>query len=393
MRSDWDKQGNERRGEKSRAEEDVGSVPRAHVNVLCRSKIVLARGAIMVSPTHGQVAPVEERGGHAATPVECNRQGARRRLRLPALALAAALLVQVPHAASFALSPSSGLALRGSRLQVARNHAGRKTATMAISQNPETLVRLVGKSVVTQFREMGLMTSGFLRGGRIPAHESALRSAESLATWLQSHAGCDLSLWGVDKAKTPEQLLEELQLGESFLRPDGSRAVKVAKVRVFDGDYELVEVAQILGAKMEQDGGVTGGMHKDRKGRHLAEKFKPGETPLQACGRGISEELEAYVGSNPVLHVLNHDGRVVAWEETDTSTSYPGLLSMYQLYFLECEVEGLNRAATGSRFYTGEDCSIDGHCDKVHVWEWRPRQAATAVPEGCRALEATLWSA
>ena len=133
-------------------------------------------------------------------------------------------------------------------------------------------------------------------------------------------------------------------------------------------------------------------MHKDRKGRHLAEKFKPGETPLQACGRGISEELEAYVGSNPVLHVLNHDGRVVAWEETDTSTSYPGLLSVYQLYFLECEVEGLNRAATGSRFYTGEDCSIDGHCDKVHVWEWRPRQAATAVPEGCRALEATLWS-
>ena len=100
-----------------------------------------------------------------------------------------------------------------------------------------------------------------------------------------------------------------------------------------------------------------------------------------------------FVGSNPVIHVLNKDGKVTAWEEEEVSSSYPGLSSVYQLYFLECEIEGLNRAATGLRFYTGEDCSLDGHCDKVHVWEWRVRQGAqTKVPEGCKPLTATLWS-
>ena len=138
---------------------------------------------------------------------------------------------------------------------------------------------------------------------------------------------------------------------------------------------------------------MSGGIVKARHGRHLAEKFKPGETPLQACGRGIAEELEQLVGTNPAIHVLNQNGKVAAWEEEEVSTSYPGLSSLYQLYFVECEVEGLKRAATGMTFYTGEDCSLDGHCDKVHVWEWIKRAAAeTTVPDGCRPIEATLWS-
>jgi len=247
---------------------------------------------------------------------------------------------------------------------------------------------------VTQFRdlrELGIKTTGFLRGGKVQPHQQALKSSAELSTWLESHAGCDLSLWGVGKAKKPEHLLKELRKGESFLRADGTRALKVAKVRVFDGDYELVEVSQILGAKLE-GGVVSGGILKERHGRHLAEKFKPGETPLQACGRGIAEELEQIVGGNPAIHVLNEDGRVAAWEEEARSTSYPGLASVYQLYFLECEVEGLNRAATGMTFFTGEDCDLDGHCDKVHVWEWRRRVRGSAcVPDGCKSIDATLW--
>jgi len=254
-------------------------------------------------------------------------------------------------------------------------------------------VRSAGQSVVTQFRDLGLKTTGFLRGGKIPPHEKALKSSKDLAHWLHEEAGCDMSLWGVGKAKEPKHLLKELRQGESYLRADGTRAVKVAKVRVFDGDYELVEVSQILGAKLE-GGTVSGGIVKQRHGRHLAEKFKPGETPLQACGRGISEELEQLVGTNPAIHVLNENGKVAAWEEEDVSTSYPGLSSVYQLYFLECEVEGLNRAATGMTFYTGEDCTLDGHCDKVHVWQWRKRTPGQmTVPEGCKPIEATLWRA
>ena len=75
------------------------------------------------------------------------------------------------------------------------------------------------------------------------------------------------------------------------------------------------------------------------------------------------------------MHVLNQNGKVAAWEEEEVSTSYPGLSSPYQLYFVECEVEGLKRAATGMTFYTGEDCSLE----KVHVWEWI-RLASAQLP-------------
>jgi hypothetical protein len=318
----------------------------------------------------------------------------------PALAIAAALLVPGPTASAFSLHSSSlaaaGVGAQRAPLQLSaapRRAALYSAPTCTLSVDPvQTLVRSAGNSVVTQFRDLKLRTTGFLRGGKVPAHEKALKSSKELAHWLHTEAGCDMSLWGVGKAKEPKHLLQELRKGESFLRADGRRVLKVAKVRIYDGDFELVEVSQILGAKLE-GGTVSGGIVKARHGRHLAEKFKPGETPLQACGRGIAEELEQLVGTNPAIHVLNKNGKVAAWEEEEESTSYPGLSSLYQLYFVECEVEGLNRAATGMTFYTGEDCSLDGHCDKVHVWEWIKRTTAeTTVPEGCRPIEATLWS-
>jgi len=324
-------------------------------------------------------------------------------LRTPsALAIAAALLAQASPASCFA--PATGAAgvvrhqMAGhapSRLHGAATRASLYTTpTCSLSVEPDlrTLVRSAGHSSALWFREIGVKTTGFLRAGKLPAHEKAMQTKQDLAHWLEMHAECDLSLWGTGKAKHPEHLLTELRGGESFLRADGKRAVKVAKVRVFDGDFELVEVSQILGAKLE-GGVVSGGVLKERFGRHLAEKFKPGETPLEACGRGIAEELEQMVGRNPSIHVLNENGRVAAWEEEEISTSYPGLACVYQLYFLECEVEGLNRAATGMTFFTGEDCQLDGHCDKVHVWEWRQRDSGpTIVPDGCRPIDATLWS-
>ena len=313
-------------------------------------------------------------------------------LRLPpALAVFSAVVLHASAASGFATSKLPGLrAVRDARASL---HRSPMCTLSADPDQLQTMVRSAGRSVVTQFRdlrELGIRTTGFLRGGKLPPHQQALKSSTDLAAWLEYEAGCDLSLWGEGKAKKPEHLLKELRLGESFLRADGTRALKVAKVRVFDGDYEIVEVSQILGATF-QDGVVSGGILKERHGRHLAEKFKPGETPLQACGRGIAEELEQIVGENPAIHVLNQDGRVAAWEEEARSTSYPGLVSVYQLYFLECEVEGLNRAATGMTFYTGENCDLDGHCDKVHVWEWRKREAGpTVAPAGCVPIDATL---
>lgn len=305
--------------------------------------------------------------------------------------------MQAPFASAFApASLGSGrlaqLRSEGVAIRAARRHASVTCSLSVEPDNLQTIVRTAGHSMVTQFREIKHKTTGFLMGGKLPAHLQAMHSTKDLAQWLETHAECDLKLWGVGHAKDPKHLLKELRQGESFLTAEGKRAVKVAKVRVFDGDYELVEVSQVLNAKLE-NGVVSGGTIKDRKDRHLAEKFKPGETPMQACGRGILEELEQVVGKNPAIHVLNENGKVAAWEEVDVSTSYPGLASLYQLYFLECEVEGLNRAATGMQFFTGEDCDLDGHCDKVHVWEWRERvPGPIVVPEGCKPIAATLWS-
>jgi len=331
-----------------------------------------------------------------------HRRSMRPFVRLPAFAIFSTVLLQATTVGAFASGnlPRLALDVNGPRSGAARGvrPSLHRSPMCTISADPErlqTMVRSAGRTVVMQFRdlrELGIKTTGFLRRGQRAPHQQALRSTTELSAWLEEDAGCDLSLWGVGKAKEPEHLLKELRKGESFLRPDGTRALKVAKVRVFDGDYELVEVSQILGAKLTDDGIVSGGILKERHGRHLAEKFMPGETPIQACGRGIAEELEQIVGKNPAIHVLNQDGRVSAWEEEDKSTSYPGLASVYQLYFLECEVEGLNRAATGMTFYTGENCDLDGHCDKVHVWEWRKREPGpTVAPAGCRTIDATLW--
>ena len=229
-------------------------------------------------------APSNEQGAYTSA----HRRIMRFQRLAPAVVMAAALVLQAPATQAFAPAAlGAPRHLRDLAPRVAR--APQNAApTCVISQDPETLVRLVGKSVVTQFREIGLKTTGFLRGGNIPAHEQAMKSSGDLEKWLECHANCDLTQWGSGKAKSPMHLLKELKQGESFLRADGTRAVKVAKVRVFDGDYELVEVAQILGGMLEVDGTVTGGLLKDRKGRHLAEKFKPGETPLQACGRGVT---------------------------------------------------------------------------------------------------------
>ena len=232
-----------------------------------------------------------------------------------------------------------------------------------------------GTTAVTRFRGLGLP---FLFPP--PLLQGPLASEEALERWLVEEAGCDLNKWGHGKAKSARELLEELRAGESFLRPEGTRGLKVAKVRVFDGDYELFETSQIL------DNGVV----KERN-KQLAEKFRPGETPLHACGRGVSEELGSIVGSNPAIHFLRN-GEVVAWEETETSSSYPGLRSVYELYWMEAEIQGLHRAATGMRFYTRESSESDGHCEKIHVWEWKPRGPATRAPAEKRRMKVGLYS-
>jgi len=195
----------------------------------------------------------------------------------------------------------------------------------------------------------------------------ALQSEKHLTEWLESRAGVDITLWGSGKAKHPGDLLRELHDGESCLSSDGVRIVKVAKVRIFDGDHELIEVRQHL-----RNGAVK---HRNRL---LAEKFKPGENPIAAAVRGIREELGQVLHPEAAIRIGSERDLVIT-EEIDTSTSYPGLKSVYRLFTIDAQVQGLTRDQTGMLFETSEECQVDGYCDKVHVWEWRKRKTESGA--------------
>jgi hypothetical protein len=72
----------------------------------------------------------------------------------------------------------------------------------------------------------------------------AMVSEATMADWLTRQAMVDLSAWGIGGAKTVADLLLELSKGESELRSDGCRVVRVVKVRILHGDQELINTMQ-----------------------------------------------------------------------------------------------------------------------------------------------------
>ena len=151
----------------------------------------------------------------------------------------------------------------------------------------------------------------------------ALVSKEAMASWLERQARVDLSQWGNGGTKSVQDLLDEVLKGESELRSDGSRVVRVAKVRIHDGGgNELINTLQVL----------SNGQVKERN-RQLSEKFGPFESPVEAATRGICEELGSVLGSNPKIRLLGP--HVHTWEEVEVSTSYPNLFFIYQLHMVD----------------------------------------------------------
>ncbi len=72
----------------------------------------------------------------------------------------------------------------------------------------------------------------------------ALVSEATLAEWLVRQGKVDLSQWGCADTKSVSDLFLELSRGESELRSDGCRVVRVAKVRILHGDFELINTLQ-----------------------------------------------------------------------------------------------------------------------------------------------------
>ncbi|GIK42319.1 MAG: hypothetical protein BroJett011_61520 [Chloroflexota bacterium] len=175
-------------------------------------------------------------------------------------------------------------------------------------------------------------------------------STIELKTWLESK-GIDTTRWGIDGAKTVENLWAELIEGESQLQDDPpQRQVRVVNVMIRAGQRLLVEGEQEFGANQSR-----------YRGQPPAEKLKPGESPVEAAIRCLQEEME--VNPNRV--------QVLSWTEEPEqilldSPSYPGLATCYTRYEVEARVTGLPRRP----FTTTETAHDDGDPVKYHQWLW-----------------------
>lgn len=216
--------------------------------------------------------------------------------------------------------------------------------------------RAVQEQVLAQASGVTLSVLDFVEHGGLPP------SVEALTAWLEIR-DINTSLWGCGEAKTVQEFFHELWAGES--EPLGTatqRVISVVKVRILDnsedGTYQLYETKQTL---------CRDGRTRPRN-RPLAEKLRPGEKVEECCVRGVREELGSLVGLTS--HVTIREGSMQQWEETRMSRSFPGLETLYKLYQVDVEVEGLSLKRTSEVFDTEEDPQLS--TGKVHRWQWVP---------------------
>lgn len=144
---------------------------------------------------------------------------------------------------------------------------------------------------------------------------------ETLVDFLRDNE-IGTSAWGTGRAKTIDDLLEELREGESELVvcEEGLRRVtpidqiEIRYVNPDGKEYRLVEQRQVF---------WDGNRERVRSlPRSLGEKIKAGEDPKITAVRGIKEELGIEVTQDRVIDFG------IEYEEME-SPSYPGLVTRY----------------------------------------------------------------
>ncbi|CAI5473415.1 unnamed protein product [Closterium sp. Yama58-4] len=160
--------------------------------------------------------------------------------------------------------------------------------------------------------------------------------ADRLQEWLEARlpgGKAVLERWGRERGtKRVANLWQELVDGEVCLvdsRPP-LRKVSVASVHVRHARTGKV----LLEALQEMADGTV-----RSRNRPLSEKMRPAENPLDACRRGILEELGEDLGASHRVSVLADTLRRQVEERE--SFSYPGLRSQYEIHVVEAVVEGL----------------------------------------------------
>ena len=149
---------------------------------------------------------------------------------------------------------------------------------------------------------------------------------------LLSSSGIDLDRWNKGAAKGINDLLNEINSGESILKKGVnkklSRKVGVVYAKIIYCDkatgvrYALKEEKQVF----------SDGRERVRKiDFSMAEKMKSGENPKIAIKRGVAEEL----GISGKLKITPK-GKVV---KIKNSSSYPGLITEYIFYSFLIELD------------------------------------------------------
>jgi ADP-ribose pyrophosphatase YjhB (NUDIX family) len=173
----------------------------------------------------------------------------------------------------------------------------------------------------------------------------------ALIVWLNHH-NIDTSLWGEGNAKSVINLWEEISSGEIIiLENPPRRIVQVVQVVIRRGRQVLLEAEQIM----------ENGNHRFRN-QPPSEKFKPGESYLDAASRCLQEELGV---SSEAIH-FRPESYYVRTGLLD-SYSYPGLLTEYTFHMVEADVTELPEEP----FWRGNEAALTGDPVKRHRWEWR----------------------
>ncbi|CAI7776511.1 unnamed protein product [Closterium sp. NIES-53] len=179
-------------------------------------------------------------------------------------------------------------------------------------------------------------------GASPPATVTAadIGDADRLQEWLEARlpgGTAVLERWGRERGtKRVANLWQELVDGEVCLvdsRPP-LRKVSVASVHV-----RHARTGKVLLEAMQE---MADGTVRSRN-RPLSEKMRPAENPLDACRRGILEELGSDLGASHRVSVLADTLRRQVEERE--SFSYPGLRSQYEIHVVEAVVEGLPEAS------------------------------------------------
>jgi len=218
------------------------------------------------------------------------------------------------------------------------------------------------------------------------------KTSDDLKVLIDTY-GIDSSNWGVSGTKSVENLLKELESGESSLVDEDGKLLRMTSsvwARIQTPSISRHVLVEVLHRNPEGEStkvrrhpgadytdsvktALSGWALPNYPGHPMSEKIKVGESPADAIRRGIKEELGVMLSSQgrPVDLGLTDKaiqiGDVSAPQRVSmNSKSYPGLHALYIIYHISVEVSGLPDTVEFKTIEYGYDGSIK----RIIDWKW-----------------------